>query len=105
MPIRVLRRVFEVALSALLSACEVAPDRPRGAATAPAITPPVVARKFLRVEESGSEELPMKVLDVECKNRTLYARRNACGAADPGLSDFDPRNPRRSVAKKFGTKN
>jgi hypothetical protein len=29
---------------------------PRGAATAPAITPPVVARKFLRVGEKGLEK-------------------------------------------------
>jgi len=50
---------------------------PRGAATAPAITPPVVARKFLRVGENGPEEFDIEFLNVEFKNRTLYAQVEA----------------------------
>jgi hypothetical protein len=46
---------------------------PRGAATAPAIAPPVVARKFLRVGESGPEEFDIEFLNPEFKNGTLYA--------------------------------
>jgi hypothetical protein len=42
---------------------------PRGAATAPAIAPPVVARKFLRVGENGPEEFDIEFLNVEFKNR------------------------------------
>jgi hypothetical protein len=50
---------------------------PRGAATAPAIAPPVVARKFLRVGENGPEEFDMEFLNVEFKNGTLYAHLRA----------------------------
>jgi hypothetical protein len=45
---------------------------PRGAATAPAITPPVVARKFLRVGERGPAGFDIEFLNVEFKNGTLY---------------------------------
>jgi len=48
---------------------------PRGAATAPAIAPPVVARKFLRVGDSGSDEFDIEFLNVEFKNATLYPHR------------------------------
>src|SRR5581483_547057 len=70
-PIGIFRRLCGVE-DASSSDCATA-DMPRGAATAPANTPPVVARKLLRVGESGSEEFDIKLLDVESKNRTLYA--------------------------------
>src|SRR5713226_1970329 len=49
-----------------------AADSARGAATAPARAPPVVARKFRRVGESGSEFFPMKFLDLESTTLEHY---------------------------------
>jgi hypothetical protein len=49
----------------------------RGTATAPAMTPPVVARKFLRVVERRPEEFDIEFLNVEFKNRPLYAHVRA----------------------------
>src|SRR5436190_9844315 len=46
--------------------CGAVAERARVAVTAPAMTPPVVARKPLRVGERGSELSGMKFLDTEC---------------------------------------
>src|ERR1700687_5058050 len=54
------------------SDCGTAADSARGAATAPAMTLPVVARKPLRVEERGSNLSAMKFLDVELRSAEHY---------------------------------
>ncbi|PYV64229.1 MAG: hypothetical protein DMG97_35480 [Acidobacteria bacterium] len=74
------------------STCGTAAESECGVATAPAMTPPVVARKFLRVGESGSE-FDMWSLDVECRNRTLYARREERNQRRKELLTKNPKPP------------
>src|SRR6266576_2828901 len=77
------------------SVCGTAAERTFGAATAPAMTPPVVARKFRRVGESGSE-FDIWFLDMECRNRTLYARLRFRNSGEE-LSAKNPKPPFRAA--------
>src|SRR5258708_40009485 len=70
-PMGILRRAPGAAVC-VPSDCGTAAESARGAATAPAITLPVVARKPLRVGESGPELSAMKFLDVECEQPEHY---------------------------------
>src|SRR5258708_10569286 len=61
-----------------------AADSARGAATAPAMTLPVVARKPLRVGESGPDLSGMEFLNVECDQRNIIRRtESVCGQEVP----------------------
>jgi hypothetical protein len=53
------------------SDCGTAAEIARGAATAPAMTLPVVVRKPLRVGERGPNLSAMKFLNVECDQRNI----------------------------------
>src|SRR6266567_2572980 len=59
------------AAACVFSDCGTAADIARGAATAPAITLPVVARKPLRVGERGANLSSIEFLDVECDQRNI----------------------------------
>src|SRR5712691_1212012 len=103
-PIAILRREpgAEVGVPCVCGA--VAP-RACGAATAPAITPPVVARKFLRAGDSGSKLLAMKFLKLVFQNpesrtaRTLYARQAQVGGT---LKKSVVKKPKPPLLSGFG---
>ena len=80
------------------SDCGAAAESARDAVTAPARTPPVVARKFRRVGESGSEFFPMKFLDVESTTLEHYTHHIAGrGGEGWGNKVQKPKPPFRAV--------
>src|SRR6266567_6043876 len=67
--------------------CGVAADSARGAATAPARAPPVVARKFRRVGEFGTEFFPKLVLHLASTTLEHYTQDRRNSNNDPLISE------------------
>src|SRR5450432_2831056 len=86
------------------SDCGTAVANARGAATAPATTLPVVARKPLRVEERrGSNLSGMDFLDVECDQRNIIRMTKSLRGGEKFPGEKICKNKNRPEAGGFSS--